>query len=75
MGGLSGKPLKKRSTEVIRYIHQKSNGSIIIIGVGGIENAQDAQEKMDAGASLVQVYSGLVYQGPGLVKKILKGMI
>lgn len=75
MGGLSGKPLKKRSTEVIRYIHQKSNGSIIIIGVGGIENAQDAQEKMDAGASLVQVYSGMVYQGPGLVKKILKGMI
>jgi dihydroorotate dehydrogenase len=75
MGGLSGKPLKKRSTEVIRYIHQKSNGSIIIIGVGGIENAQDAQEKIDAGASLVQVYSGMVYQGPGLVKKILKGMI
>jgi dihydroorotate dehydrogenase len=74
MGGLSGKPLKKRSTEVIRYIHQKSGGNIIIIGVGGIENDQDAQEKLDAGATLIQIYSGLVYQGPGLVKKILKGL-
>ncbi|MBK8625993.1 MAG: quinone-dependent dihydroorotate dehydrogenase [Saprospiraceae bacterium] len=74
MGGLSGKPLKKRSTEVIRYIYQKSKGSFTIIGVGGIENTKDAQEKLDAGASLVQVYSGLVYQGPGLIKRILKGL-
>lgn len=75
MGGLSGKPLKKRSTEVIRYIHQKSNGKITIIGVGGIETAQDAQEKLDAGASLVQVYSGMVYEGPSMVKNILQGLV
>lgn len=69
-GGLSGKPVKSRSTEVIRYIHQKSSGSIIIIGVGGIASGEDAIEKLNAGASLVQVYSGMVYEGPGLVKDI-----
>lgn len=74
MGGLSGKPLKSRSTDVIKYIHQKSAGKIVIIGVGGIDSPEDAIEKLNAGASLVQVYSGLVYQGPGLVKRILKGI-
>ena len=69
-GGLSGLPLRERSTAVIRYIHEKSNGKFPIIGVGGIESADDAQEKLDAGASLIQVYSGLVYQGPGLVRAI-----
>ena len=73
-GGLSGKPLTDRSTEIIRYIHQKSAGKITIIGVGGISCAADAIEKLEAGASLVQVYSGLVYEGPGLVKSILKGI-
>ncbi|MCB0482469.1 MAG: quinone-dependent dihydroorotate dehydrogenase [Flavobacteriales bacterium] len=69
-GGLSGLPVKKRSTEVIRYLHQKSNGSFPIIGVGGISNAQDAKEKLEAGASLVQVYTGFIYEGPTLVKHI-----
>ncbi|MBC7884202.1 MAG: quinone-dependent dihydroorotate dehydrogenase [Saprospiraceae bacterium] len=69
-GGLSGFPLKNKSTEMIRYIHHKSGGQITIIGVGGINNPEDAMEKLQAGASLIQVYSGLVFEGPGLVKKI-----
>jgi dihydroorotate dehydrogenase len=69
-GGLSGKPLQSRSTEIIRYIHQKSGGAIKIIGVGGINNGDDAIEKLNAGASLIQVYSGLVYEGPSLIKNI-----
>lgn len=69
-GGLSGKPVKDRSTEVIRYIHQKSGGSIPIIGVGGIHTAEDAYEKLKAGASLIQLYSGFIYEGPALVKRI-----
>lgn len=69
-GGLSGQPLKDRATEVIRYLNRKSGGKITIIGVGGIASADDALEKLEAGASLVQVYSGLIYEGPGLVKKI-----
>ncbi|MEQ9100049.1 MAG: quinone-dependent dihydroorotate dehydrogenase [Imperialibacter sp.] len=71
-GGLSGKVLKERSTEVIRYLHTKTNGGIPIIGVGGISTAADAKEKLDAGASLVQVYSGFIYEGPSIVKNILK---
>lgn len=69
-GGLSGKPLETRSTEVIRYIHEKSAGRIPIIGVGGIHSAKDAKEKLDAGASLVQIYTGFIYEGPGIVRKI-----
>ncbi len=69
-GGLSGKPVRKRSTEVIKYLHEKSNGAFPIVGVGGIHSADDAIEKLDAGASLVQVYSGYIYEGPGLVKEI-----
>ena len=69
-GGLSGKPLKSRSTEVINYIHTKSEGRFPIIGVGGIHSAEDALEKLDAGASLVQLYTGFIYEGPSLVKKI-----
>ena len=72
MGGVSGKPLKNRSTEVIRYLSEKSNQSFPIIGVGGIHSADDALEKMEAGATLVQIYTGFVYEGPGLVKQILK---
>lgn len=72
MGGVSGKPLKNRSTEVIRYLSEKSNQSFPIIGVGGINSADDALEKMEAGATLVQIYTGFVYEGPGLVKQILK---
>ena len=69
-GGISGKPLKEKSTEVIRYLSQKSGGKIPIIGVGGIHSAEDALEKIKAGASLVQLYSGFIYEGPALTKKI-----
>ena len=69
-GGLSGKPLTKRSTEVIAYLHQKSKGAFPIIGVGGIHSAEDAIEKLNAGASLVQLYTGFIYEGPGLIKQI-----
>ena len=74
-GGLSGKPVKQRSTEVIRYIHQRSNGQIPIIGVGGIHSAEDAIEKFEAGASLVQLYTGFVYEGPALIKRINKELL
>ena len=74
-GGLSGKPVRLRSTEIIRYIHQKSSGAIPIIGVGGIHSAADAKEKLAAGACLVQVYTGFVYEGPGLAKEICKGLV
>jgi len=70
MGGLSGKPLTKRSTEVIRFLSQKSNKAFPIIGVGGIHSADDAIEKLEAGASLVQLYTGFIYEGPALVKAI-----
>lgn len=70
MGGLSGKPLTKRSTEVIRFLSEKSNNAFPIIGVGGIHSAQDAIEKLEAGASLVQLYTGFIYEGPGLIREI-----
>ena len=69
-GGLSGKPLTKRSTEVIRYLSEKSGKAFPIIGVGGIHSAADALEKLEAGASLVQLYTGFIYEGPGLIKRI-----
>jgi dihydroorotate dehydrogenase len=74
-GGLSGTPVRERSTEVIRYLHQKSNGSFPIIGVGGVYTAKDALEKLEAGASLVQIYTGFIYEGPATVKRINKGLI
>lgn len=73
-GGLSGLPVKERATEVIRYIHKNSGGKIPIIAVGGIFTAADAREKLDAGASLVQVYTGFIYEGPSIVKNICKGL-
>jgi dihydroorotate dehydrogenase len=75
VGGLSGLPVRKRSTELVKYIHQKTNGTVPIIASGGIFTPADAQEKLDAGASLVQVWTGFVYEGPGIVKNICKGMI
>ena len=69
-GGLSGKPLSDKSTAVIKFLHEKSNGSIPIIGVGGIMSPNDAIDKIKAGASLIQLYSGFVYSGPSIVKKI-----
>ncbi len=74
-GGLSGVPLKSRSTEVIRFLAEKSNRSFPIIGVGGIHSAADAIEKLEAGASLVQLWTGFVYEGPVLVKKINKALL
>lgn len=69
-GGLSGKPLTKRATEVIGYISKKSNSAFPIIGVGGIHSPEEALEKLNAGANLVQIYTGFIYEGPSLVKKI-----
>ena len=69
-GGLSGRPLRARATEVIRYLHQKSDGALPIIGAGGIHSAADALEKLAAGASLIQLYTGFIYEGPGLVREI-----
>lgn len=73
-GGLSGRPLRARSTEVIRHLYQQSRGKLPIIGVGGIFTAEDAWEKITAGASLLQVYTGLVYQGPTVVKDLVSGL-
>jgi len=75
MGGVSGKPLTKRSTEVIKYLSTKSNQAFPIIGVGGIHSAEDAIEKLQAGAALIQVYTGFIYEGPGLVSDICKGIL
>ena len=73
-GGLSGRPLRARATEVIRYLHQRSQGELPIIGAGGIHSARDAQEKLAAGASLVQLYTGFIYEGPALVSRINKAL-
>jgi dihydroorotate dehydrogenase len=73
-GGLSGRPLAARSTEVIRHLYRQSRGAVPIIGVGGIFDAADAWEKITAGASLLQIYTGMVYEGPGVVKSIVKGL-
>lgn len=74
-GGLSGKPLTKRSTEVIRFLSEKSQKAFPIIGVGGIHSAEDALEKLDAGASLVQLYTGFIYEGPKLIHDINKAIL
>ena len=74
-GGLSGQPLKHRSTEVIRFLHEKSHGAFPIIGVGGVHSAEDAMEKLNAGASLVQIYTGFIYEGPKLIKAINKALL
>jgi len=74
-GGLSGKPLRARSTEIIRHLFRQTNGKLPIIGVGGIFDADDAWEKITAGASLLQIYTGLVYEGPGVTKEIVAGLI
>lgn len=74
-GGLSGKPLTKRAVEVVKHLSDKSNKAFPIIGVGGIHTGQDAIEMMKAGASLVQVYTGFIYEGPGIAKKINKEIL
>ena len=75
MGGMSGKPLKNRSTEVIRFLAEKSAKAFPIIGVGGIHSAEDALEKLEAGADLVQLYTGFIYEGPRLIKAINKAIL
>lgn len=74
-GGLSGLPLKQRSTEVIRFLRNNLDEQIPIIGVGGIMNVQDALEKLEAGATLLQVYTGFIYEGPAIIKKINKALV
>ncbi len=74
-GGLSGRPLRERSTEVIRYLKQHAKRDFTIIGVGGINSPEDALEKLNAGASLIQIYTGFIYQGPGFVKKINRAIL
>src|SRR5690606_18220747 len=74
-GGLSGKPLTARSTEVIRFLSEKSNKAFPIIGVGGIHSPEDALEKLEAGASLIQLYTGFIYEGPQLIKRINKRLL
>ena len=73
-GGLSGQPVKEKSTRVIKLLSEALNGKLPIIGVGGIASSEDANEKMAAGASLVQIYSGFIYEGPQLIKSIVKGL-
>ncbi|MCH3882290.1 quinone-dependent dihydroorotate dehydrogenase [Tenacibaculum aquimarinum] len=74
-GGVSGQPIKERSTKVIKYLADNSNKSFPIIGVGGVHSAEDALEKLNAGADLIQVYTGFIYEGPGLIKKINKAIL
>ncbi len=74
-GGLSGKVLRERSTEVISYLHKKSKGAFPIIGVGGINSGEDAIEKLKAGATLIQVYTGFIYEGPAMIKNINKAIL
>jgi dihydroorotate dehydrogenase len=73
-GGLSGLPVKQKATEMLQYITKKTQGSIPVIGVGGIFTSRDAREKMEAGATLLQVWTGFVYEGPGIVKNIVEGL-
>ncbi|MEO0924690.1 MAG: dihydroorotate dehydrogenase (quinone), partial [Cyanobacteria bacterium J06643_13] len=74
-GGVSGLPVRQRSTEVIRFIYQETGGKLPIIGVGGIFNADDAWDKIIAGASILQVYTGWVYEGPWMVNQVLSGLL
>ena len=74
-GGLSGAPVRERATHLVRYLYQRTDGRIPIIGVGGVDSAEAAYEKIRAGASLVQLYTGLVYEGPGLVRSIKEGLV
>jgi len=74
-GGISGKPVTLRATEMVKYIHEQSNGKIPMMAVGGIHTAQDALDKLAAGATLVQLYTGFIYEGPALVKAINRALL
>ncbi len=71
-GGMSGAPVYRKNLELVRYIHGKTGGNLVIIGVGGIMSPEQAEEMLEAGASLIEIFSGFIYEGPGLVKGILK---
>ena len=73
-GGMSGAPLYKKNLEMVRYIHEKTGGKLPIVGVGGIMSPEQAKEMLAAGASLIEIYSGFIYEGPGFVEKILKSL-
>ena len=72
-GGISGQPVRTKSTDIIAYVHKKTAGTMPMIGVGGVASVKDAKDKLSAGATLIQIYTGLVYEGPFLVKKLVKG--
>jgi dihydroorotate dehydrogenase len=74
-GGLSGKPVRERSTSIVNYIHQRTKGGIPIIASGGIFTGEDAREKFNSGASLIQVWTGFIYEGPSIVKKICRALL
>lgn len=74
-GGLSGKPIRARANGLVKYLYTKTSGKVPIIGVGGISSAEDAYERIKAGASLIQIYTGLVYEGPGLIRTIKEGLV
>jgi dihydroorotate dehydrogenase len=74
-GGLSGKPLRQRANDVVKYIHQQNQSRFTIVGVGGIDSVESALERLHSGADLIQVYSGLIYQGPHLIKKVKKALL
>jgi dihydroorotate dehydrogenase len=74
-GGMSGAPITSRSLEVVRYVHQKSEGKLPIIAVGGIMSVEDALNMLDAGATLIQIYTGFIYEGPGLAKRINRAIL
>ena len=69
---MSGAPIHKKNVELVKYVHEKSSGKLPIIGVGGIMSPEDAKEMLDAGASLIEIYSGFIFEGPGLIKRIIK---
>jgi dihydroorotate dehydrogenase len=73
-GGLSGAPVRRRSTDVVREVYHRTSGRLPIIGVGGVASAHDAREKLDAGASLVQFYTGMIFEGPSLAKRVVEGL-
>jgi dihydroorotate dehydrogenase len=73
-GGLSGAPLEQRSTEVVKMISARTGGKLPVVGVGGVMGPEDARRKLDAGATLVQIYTGMVYRGPGLVRQIVESL-
>jgi dihydroorotate dehydrogenase len=73
-GGLSGRPLRERSNEVLRFLHKHTEGKIPLVGSGGVFTSKDATSKLEAGATLVQVWTGFIYEGPGIVKKICSGL-